>query len=105
MQVHVSNDAAASVASSALVVPVFAGGAVDGVAAEVDRALNGALTDVLASGEITGKTGETSLLHAKDAPFKRVLAHGLRDRGKLTAGALAHHARAALRHRRTPRAP
>ncbi|MDB5093573.1 MAG: hypothetical protein JWO85_1674, partial [Candidatus Eremiobacteraeota bacterium] len=33
MQVHVSNDAAASVASGALVVPVFAGGAVDGVAA------------------------------------------------------------------------
>jgi leucyl aminopeptidase len=98
MQVHVSNDAAASVASGALVVPVFAGGAVDGVAAEVDRALNGAIADVLASGEITGKTGETSLIHAKDAPFKKVLVVGLGDREKLTAGALAKYAGTAVRY-------
>jgi leucyl aminopeptidase len=98
MQVHVSNDAAASVASGALVVPVFAGGAVDGVAAEVDRALNGAIADVLASGEITGKTGETSLVHAKDASFKKVLVVGLGDREKLTAGALAKYAGTAVRY-------
>jgi leucyl aminopeptidase len=97
MQVHVSNDAAASVASGALVVPVFAGGAVDGVSAEVDRTLNGAIADVLASGEITGKTGESSLIHAKDAPFKRVLVIGLGDREKLTVGALAKYAGAAVR--------
>ncbi len=97
MQVHVSNDAAAAVASGALVVPVFAGGAVDGVAAEVDRALKGALADVLAGGEITGKTGETSLIHAKDAPFKRVLVVGLGDREKLTAGALTKYAGTAVR--------
>ena len=38
------------------------------------RLLGGALADVLASGEIGGKPNETSLIHAKDAPFKRVLA-------------------------------
>ena len=98
MQVHVSNDAAASVATGALVVPLFAGGAVDGVAAEVDRALGGAIADVIASGEITGKPNETSLVHAKDAPFKRVLIVGLGEREKFTPSALAKYAGTAVRY-------
>ena len=98
MQVHVSNDAATSVATGALVVPVFAGGAVSGVAAEVDRVLGGAIADILASGEITGKPNETSLVHAKDAPFKRVLVVGLGEREKFHASALAKYAGTAVRH-------
>ena len=98
MQVHVSNDAATSVATGALVVPVFSGAAVDGVAAEVDRVVGGAIADVLASGEITGKANETSLIHAKDAPFKRVLVVGLGERDKLTAAALAKYAGTAVRY-------
>src|SRR4030081_3586757 len=66
MQVHVSNDAPTSVMTGALVVPVFAGGALDGVAAEVDRVLGGAIADILASGEITGKPNENSPIPAKD---------------------------------------
>jgi leucyl aminopeptidase len=97
MQVHVSRDAAPSVTTSALVVPVFAGGTVDGVAAEVDRVLGGAIADVLAAGEIAGKPGETSLLHAKDAPFKRAFVVGLGEREKLTPGALAKYAGNAVR--------
>ncbi len=97
MQVHVSSDAATSARTGALVVPVFAGGAVDGVAGEVDRALGGAIADVLASGEIAGKPNETSLIHAKDAPFKRVLAVGLGERAKLTPSALAKYAGTAVR--------
>ncbi|HZW54030.1 MAG TPA: M17 family peptidase N-terminal domain-containing protein, partial [Candidatus Elarobacter sp.] len=98
MQVHVSSDAATSVSTGALVVPVFAGGAVDGVAAEVDRVLGGAIADVLSSGEIAGKPNETSLLHAKDAPFKRVLVVGLGERAKLTPSALAKYAGTAVRY-------
>ncbi|MGD0053222.1 MAG: leucyl aminopeptidase [Vulcanimicrobiaceae bacterium] len=97
MQVHVSSDAAASVATAALVVPVFAGSALEGAAAEVDRALGGALADVVGS-EITGKPNETALIHAKDAPFRRVLVVGLGDRAKLTAGALAKYAGTAVRY-------
>ncbi|MBV9440132.1 MAG: leucyl aminopeptidase [Candidatus Eremiobacteraeota bacterium] len=97
MQVHVSRDAAPSVATGALVVPAFAGSGVDGVTAEVDRVLGGAIADVLASGEIAGKSGETSLIHAKDAPFRRVLVVGLGEREKLSAGALAKYAGAAVR--------
>jgi leucyl aminopeptidase len=98
MQVHVSNDAATSVATGALVVPVFAGGAVDGVAAEVDRVLGGAIADILAGGEITGKPNETSLVHAKDAPFKRALVIGLGEREKFNVSALAKYAGTAVRY-------
>jgi leucyl aminopeptidase len=98
MQVHVSNDAATSVATGALVVPVFSGAALDGVAAEVDRVVGGAIADVLASGEIAGKANETSLVHAKDAPFKRVLVVGLGERAKLTASAIAKYAGTAVRY-------
>src|SRR5581483_6682475 len=98
MQVHVSNDAATSVQTGALVVPVFAGGALEGAAAEIDRALDGAIADVLASGEISGKPNETSLVHAKAAPFKRVLVVGLGERAKLTPSALAKLAGTAVRY-------
>ena len=98
MQVHVSSDAATSVVTGALVVPVFTGGALSGTAAEVDRLLGGAVADVLASGEIGGKPNETSLLHAKDAPFKRVLVVGLGEREKFTASAVAKYAGTAVRY-------
>ena len=98
MQVHVSRDAAASVSAGALVVPVFASAAVDGVAATVDAGLGGAIADVLSSGEIAGKPNETSLIHAKDAPFKRVLVVGVGDREKLTPGALSTYAGTAVRY-------
>jgi leucyl aminopeptidase len=98
MQVHVSRDAATSVTTGALVVPVFAGTTVDGVAADVDRLLGGAIADVLASGEIAGKPNETSLLHAKDAPFKRVFVIGVGERAKLTPSALAKYAGTAVRY-------
>jgi leucyl aminopeptidase len=98
MQVHVSNDAVTSVATGALVVPIFAGGIVDGAAAEVDTVLGGALADIVASGEIGGKANETSLVHAKDAPFKRVLAIGLGEREKLTPSGLAKYAGTAVRY-------
>jgi leucyl aminopeptidase len=98
MQVHVSNDAVTLVVIGALVVPIFAGGAVDGVAAEVDQVLGGALADIVASGEISGKANETSLVHAKDTPFKRVLAVGLGDREKLMLSGLAKYAGTAVRH-------
>jgi len=98
MQVHVSNDAPTSVVTGALVVPVFAGGAVDGVAAEVDTILGGAIADILAGGEISGKANETSLVHAKDAPFKRVLVVGLGDRDAFNAAGLAKYAGTAVRY-------
>jgi leucyl aminopeptidase len=98
MQVHVSNDAATSAATDALVVPVFSNGSLDGAAADVDRLLGSAIADVLSSGEIAGKPNETSLVHAKGAPFKRVLVVGLGEREKLVPSAVAKYAGTAVRY-------
>ena len=56
------------------------------------------MADVLTSGEMSGKANEVALVHAKDAPFKRVLLVGLGERSKLTAGALARYAGTAVRY-------
>lgn len=97
MQVHVSNDAAASVATGALVVPVYAK-TVDGVAAEIDAILDGVIADVVTSGELNDKANDTALVHFKDKPFKRVLIVGLGEREKFTVSALAKYAGTAVRH-------
>jgi leucyl aminopeptidase len=98
MQVRIATDAATKVLAGALVVPVFIDAKLDGAAAEADAALGGAIADVLAGGEITGKANEVSLIHAKDQPFRRVLAVGLGDRAKFKPAALAKYAGTAVRY-------
>ncbi len=98
MQVRIAAEAATKVQTGALVVPVFADALLDGAAAEADAALGGALADVFAGGEISGKANEVCLLHAKDQPYARVLAIGLGDRAKFTPAALAKYAGTAVRY-------
>ncbi|GAC1416236.1 MAG: leucyl aminopeptidase [Candidatus Velthaea sp.] len=98
MQVRISSDAATKAVAQALVVPVFTDVKLDGAAAEADAALGGAIAEILASGEITGKPNEVSLVHAKDTPFHRVLVVGLGDRAKFRPPALSKYAGTALRY-------
>ena len=97
MQVRITSDAPASYATGALVIPVFADKRLDGIAAEIDKALGGALADVLESGEIAGKPNELAVVHAKSAPYRRVALVGLGDRAKFTPQALAKFAGTAVR--------
>jgi leucyl aminopeptidase len=97
MQVRISTDAAASLATGALVLPVFSDKQLDGVAAEIDALTGGALSDVLASEEIAGKPNELALVHAASSPFRRVALVGLGDRAKFTPYALAKFAGTAVR--------
>ena len=97
MQVRITSDAPASYATGALVIPVFADKRLDGVAAEIDTALGGALTDVLESAEIAGKPNELAVVHAKDAPYRRVALVGLGEREKFTPQSLAKFAGTAVR--------
>jgi leucyl aminopeptidase len=97
MQVRITSDAPASYATGALVIPVFADKRLDGIAAEIDKALGGALADVLESGEIAGKPNELAVVHAKNAPYRRVALVGLGDRAKFTPQALAKFAGTAVR--------
>ena len=98
MQVRIASDAATKVHAGALVVAVFSDAKLDGAAAEADAALGGAIADVLAGGEISGKANEVALLHAKDQPYRRVLTVGLGDRSKFTPAALAKLAGTAVRY-------
>jgi leucyl aminopeptidase len=97
MQVRITSDAPASYATGALVIPVFADKRLDGIAAEIDAALGGALADVLESGEIAGKPNELAVVHAKNAPYRRVALVGLGDRAKFTPQSLAKFAGTAVR--------
>jgi leucyl aminopeptidase len=97
MQVRITSDAPASYATGALVVPVFTDKLLDGIAKEIDKALGGALTDVLESGEIAGKPNELAVVHAKDAPYRRVALIGLGEREKFTPHMLARLAGTAVR--------
>ena len=98
MQIRVSEGTAASLTTGALVVPAFKDGRLDGAAATADRELGGAIADVIAAGEFKGKPNEVVLIHAKDLPYKRVLAVGLGEREKFEPQALAKYAGTAVRY-------
>jgi len=98
MQVRIVADAPAAGGVGALVIPVFSGASLDGVAKTVDSELNGAIGEVISSGEIKGKLCELSLVHAHDKGFKRVLVIGLGEADKFEPWMLARYAGAAVRY-------
>jgi leucyl aminopeptidase len=97
MQVRIVHDAPGSVRAGALVVPIFSGAPLEGAGKEIDTQLQGALGEIL-GGEITGKFGEVSLVHAHDKSYKRVLLIGLGDAKTFEPHMLARFAGAAVRY-------
>ncbi len=98
MQVRIVADAPAAGGIGALVVPVFSGAPLQGVAQTVDADLKGAIGEVISSGEIKGKLCELSLVHAHGTAYKRVLVIGLGDEDKFEPWMLARYAGTAVRH-------
>ncbi|MEO6836647.1 MAG: leucyl aminopeptidase [Candidatus Tumulicola sp.] len=98
MQIRIAQDAPVSVHAGALVVPIFADGALAGVAKDVDAQIRGAIADAVASGEIKGKFAEVAFVHAKDEPFRRVLAVGLGESAAFEGSLLARYAAVAVRY-------
>jgi leucyl aminopeptidase len=98
MQIRIVSGAPEALTSGALVVGVFSDGRLAGAAEAADKALGGALTDILASGEIKGEANEVVLVHAKQLGVKRVLVVGLGDREKFKPTALAAYAGTAIRY-------
>jgi leucyl aminopeptidase len=97
MQVRIVADAPVWGSIGALVVPVFSDAPLGGVAAEIDAELNGVLKEVISSGEIKGKLCESSLVHAHDRAYKRVLLVGLGEAAKFEPWMLVRYAGAAVR--------
>jgi leucyl aminopeptidase len=98
MQVRIVQDAPEAVRAGAIVVPFFSESELSGPAKALDAALDGALADVIASGEVKGKAYEIALVHAKNHPFHRVLLVGLGERAKFEGWMLARYAGAAVRY-------
>ena len=98
MQIRVSPGAAASLVTGALVVPVFEDAPLEGAAASADHALDGALSEIIASGELKAKPNAVALIHARGLAAKRVLAVGLGKREKFEPQALAQYAGTAVRY-------
>jgi leucyl aminopeptidase len=98
MQVRIVTDAPTAGGVGALVVPVFSGSSLEGAAKTADSELNGAIGEVLSSGEIKGKLCELSLVHAHDKPYKRVLVIGLGEANKFEPWMLARYAGTAVRY-------
>ncbi|HEV3158155.1 MAG TPA: leucyl aminopeptidase [Candidatus Baltobacteraceae bacterium] len=98
MHIRVVSDSLDTLNLAALVVPVFSDRHLDGVTAQLDAMLGGAITDLYSSGEIAGKSGERAFLHTVDRSIKRVLVIGLGEREKFEASTLVRYAGAAVRH-------
>jgi leucyl aminopeptidase len=98
MQVRIVTDAPGWGSVGALVVPVFSGAPLDGVAKSVDGELSGAVNEILSAGEMKGKLSELTLIHAQAQPYKRVLLVGLGEADKFEPWMLARYAGAAVRY-------
>src|SRR5690348_2450361 len=104
MQVTLDSRPAAKVEAEALVSYVFEpekeqGSAVQGAVAELDRAAGGALGKLAASGELTGKMLEFTLVHfAPGIGAQRVVLVGAGKRDKFGTAELRRLASAAVRY-------
>jgi leucyl aminopeptidase len=98
MQVRVSPATVEQLDVAALVVPIFSDGGLDGAAQAWDAKLGGTLSDIVSSGEISGKAGETALVHVRDLPVRRILAVGLGERKAYQLSDLSRYAGAAVRY-------
>ncbi|MDQ2866678.1 MAG: hypothetical protein M3R51_10685, partial [Candidatus Eremiobacteraeota bacterium] len=98
MQVRIAQDAPTAVRAGALVLPVFSDAALTGAALAIDEALDGAIAEIVQSGEMKGKPYEHALIHAKGRTFNRVLLIGLGESAKFEPKMLARYAGSAVRH-------
>lgn len=90
------------VAADLVVVNLFQGvTAPGGATGAADRALDGAISDVIARGDFTGKSGETLVLYTRGAlPAPRVLVVGLGDSAKFDLAAARNASATAARKAR-----
>jgi len=104
MQISLETQPAAKVETEALVSYVFEsekekGTPVEGVIADLDKAAGGALARLAASGELTGKALEMTLVHfVPGMAAQRLLLVGAGKREKFGTAELRRLAAAALRH-------
>jgi leucyl aminopeptidase len=103
MEIRLESQPYFAVQSDALVTYVFdKDNKFDGVLGEVDRAINGQLSSLVSSGELTGKSLELTLLHfPQGLTAKKLLLVGAGKPEKFTVSDLRKIAGTAVRHLKT----
>jgi leucyl aminopeptidase len=98
VDVHFARESALEFEGDALVVGIAQGAKMEGPAAEIDRALEGALSRMIESGEIRGKESEVTVVHSWGRfPAARVALVGLGKPGGEPLFAMRRGAGAAAR--------
>lgn len=102
MEIQLKQGDIAQVAADLIIVNLFQGVSQPaGATAAVDRALGGAISEVIAAGDFTGKSGETLVLYTRGAlPAARVLVVGLGEAEKFDLRAARNAAATAARKAR-----
>src|ERR1700730_17673437 len=100
MQIQLETQKYSSIQADALVTYVFdKGDKIDGVIADIDKAMDGRLAALAASGELAGKSLEFLLVHFPEGlDAKRLLIVGAGKRDKFTTYDLRKIAGSALRY-------
>ena len=91
-----------AIAADTLILSLFEGGGTPaGVSGNVDRALGGAITELIASGDATGRLGETTVLYPRGAlGVTRVIVVGLGQANAFSMDAARHATAVAARRAR-----
>jgi len=99
MEVKVEHGAIQSSSADTLIVNLFEGVEIPGGATgAVDQAVGGAIRDLIAGGDFTGKAGEVAVLYPRGAiPARRVLVVGLGQAQKFDLEGVRRIAAAAIR--------
>jgi leucyl aminopeptidase len=78
MDIQAVHGAIQDSAAGAIIVNLFEGAALDGAAQALDAALGGAISDLVAAGDFTGKAGQTAVLYPRGVlAAQRVILVGL----------------------------
>src|SRR6202161_353249 len=103
MQIQLENQPYTSIQADALVTYIFdKENKLDGVLADIDHAMDGRLTALVAAGELTGKSLETVLVHFPEGlDAKRLLLIGAGKPEKFSQSDLRKIAGTALRYLKT----
>lgn len=99
MKVHVVQGSIEENTADSLIVNLFEGvTAPAGATGAVDKALGGAISELIAQGDLTGKAGEVAVLYPRGAiPAKRVLVVGLGKQEGLNLEGVRRAAAAAIK--------
>jgi len=97
MQIAVSSQNPLEVSSGALILPLFSGEELSGALAELDKSLDGLISDLIENDGFKAKSGEHRLVYTQSGASKRVILLGLGEKSKFSVHVLRKAAAKAVK--------